>query len=77
MEGENKMVKKKQEVVHKARRQLKVITITFNCLLFLIKNLYDIEIILISYFSLPEKILMRCSSESLQIRSVPSSSATI
>ena len=25
MEGDNKMVKEKQEVVHKARRQLKVI----------------------------------------------------
>lgn len=39
MEGDNKMVKEKQEVVHKARRQLKVTVITFNCLLFLIKNL--------------------------------------
>ena len=29
------------------------------------------------YFSLPEKILMRCSSVSLQISKVPSSSATI
>lgn len=35
MEGDNKMVKEKQEVVHKARRQSQVNLITFDCLLFL------------------------------------------
>ena len=34
MEGDNKMVKEKQEVVHKARRQSQVNLITFDCLLF-------------------------------------------
>jgi hypothetical protein len=33
--GDNKMVKEKQEVVHKARRQSQVNLITFDCLLFL------------------------------------------
>lgn len=38
MEGDNKMVKEKQEVVHKARRQSQVNLITFDCLLFFIIN---------------------------------------
>lgn len=38
MQGDNKMVKEKQEVVHKARRQSQVNLITFDCLLFFIIN---------------------------------------